>query len=392
MQGSPEGHHWGAAGALLRTSSQGPYWWNPHEDDVAHGFWCGPTGKGKTVAMGFAITMLLPAGVKVVWFDYKRGAEVLIRALEGRYHLMRNGEPTGWNPFAMAPTAHNVAFLQMLVRRLANKTGRPMSIKQELEAEEAVTRMMSGPAHQRSVTSLLTYLDGSEDDSVAMRLSRWARGGSMGWLFDNEDDTLRFDTQGTGFDLTDFLENNDTRDVATLYLMHQMRSHVIGKQRAALVWDEAPQALVDDEMAAIVKNAHQTFRSRDAFIWTATQDPASVLDTPAGHLMRSQTAKRYFLPDRGATAETYGERGFGLTDTEIEIVRGLSIAEREILVKHASGPSVVVRLRLPPCAPLAILAGTDKRADLCAEMRAHYGEQYRQWAGPFETARVARGL
>ena len=63
------GNHWGEALALLCTSARSPYYFSLHASDptdpdggsrkdTGHTFICGPTGSGKTVFIGFLVTML----------------------------------------------------------------------------------------------------------------------------------------------------------------------------------------------------------------------------------------------------------------------------------------------------------------------------------------------
>ncbi len=78
--GRPHGNHWGEALALLRTSAHSPYYFSLHASDpsdpqggsrkdTGHTFICGPTGSGKTVFIGFLISLLAQQGVTQVVFD-----------------------------------------------------------------------------------------------------------------------------------------------------------------------------------------------------------------------------------------------------------------------------------------------------------------------------------
>ncbi|MBM0105795.1 hypothetical protein JM946_13725 [Steroidobacter sp. S1-65] len=103
--GRATGNHWGEALTLLITSARSPYYFNLHASDprepdggsrkdTGHTFICGPTGTGKTVVIGFLVSMLHRKGVTQVVFDKDYGLEILVRALDGEYLALRNGEPT----------------------------------------------------------------------------------------------------------------------------------------------------------------------------------------------------------------------------------------------------------------------------------------------------------
>jgi type IV secretion system protein VirB4 len=58
----------------------------------------------------------------VCFFDKDRGAEILIRAMGGRYLAVENGKPTGFNPFQREPTESNILFLETLVEAQCAET------------------------------------------------------------------------------------------------------------------------------------------------------------------------------------------------------------------------------------------------------------------------------
>ena len=114
--GRAEGNHWGAALTLLVTSARSPYHFSLHASnhrdpdggsrkDTGHTLLCGPTGSGKTVFIGFLISLLARQGVTQVVFDKDHGLEILVRALGGDYFPLNNGVPTGFNPLQLPADA-----------------------------------------------------------------------------------------------------------------------------------------------------------------------------------------------------------------------------------------------------------------------------------------------
>ncbi|MET0659372.1 MAG: VirB4 family type IV secretion/conjugal transfer ATPase, partial [Steroidobacteraceae bacterium] len=112
--GRATGNHWGDALALLITSARSPYYFNLHASDprdpdggsrkdTGHTFICGPTGSGKTVLIGFLISLLAGQSATQVVFDKDQGLEILVRALGGVYLPLKPGEPTGFNPLQLDP-------------------------------------------------------------------------------------------------------------------------------------------------------------------------------------------------------------------------------------------------------------------------------------------------
>ena len=112
--GRATGNHWGAALAMLelrvrarRSTTRCTRVIRKDPDGVAaktrkgHTFICGPTGSGKTVFIGFMVSMLARQGATQVLFDKDKGLEILARALGGVYVPLHNGHPTGFNPLQL---------------------------------------------------------------------------------------------------------------------------------------------------------------------------------------------------------------------------------------------------------------------------------------------------
>ncbi len=77
----------------------------------------GMTGTGKTVALGLlycqAQKYAKHSPFSTVFFDKDRGAEVMIRALNGHYLRVQNGKPTGFNPLQMSPSEKTLPLLNV---------------------------------------------------------------------------------------------------------------------------------------------------------------------------------------------------------------------------------------------------------------------------------------
>ena len=125
--GRPHGNHWGEALALLRTSAHSPYYFSLHASDptdphggsrkdTGHTFICGPTGSGKTVFIGFLVSLLAQQATTQIVFDKDRGLEILVRALGGEYFPLRHGMPDGLQSPAAAGGPQHVEFLKVAAR------------------------------------------------------------------------------------------------------------------------------------------------------------------------------------------------------------------------------------------------------------------------------------
>src|SRR3712207_2559930 len=109
--GQATNNHWGEAITLLETTAAGPYYFNFHQGDLGNFTVIGPSGSGKTVVLNFLLAQARKLRPRIIFFDKDRGAELFIRAIGGRYDLLRAGTPSGLNPLQLEDNALNRRFL-----------------------------------------------------------------------------------------------------------------------------------------------------------------------------------------------------------------------------------------------------------------------------------------
>jgi type IV secretion system protein VirB4 len=88
----PRRGHWGGPIAIFRGVAGTPYFFHWHVGDVGNTLITGETGSGKSLLTGFLIAMTV-GRARVFALDFKRGWELLFRALEGRYAVLGYGQP-----------------------------------------------------------------------------------------------------------------------------------------------------------------------------------------------------------------------------------------------------------------------------------------------------------
>src|SRR5258708_4830609 len=99
--GRASGNHWGEAVTLLETTAAGPYFFNFHRQDLGNFTVICPSGSGKTILLNFLLVQARKLHPRIVFFDKDRGAELFIRAIGGRYDVLRPGTPSGLNPLQL---------------------------------------------------------------------------------------------------------------------------------------------------------------------------------------------------------------------------------------------------------------------------------------------------
>jgi len=400
--GRAHDNHWGDALALLCTSARSPYYFSLHASDPAdadggsrkdtgHTFICGPTGSGKTVFIGFLVSVLQLRGVTQVIFDKDRGLEILVRALGGQYFELKHGLPTGFNPLQLPADARHLEFQKSWLRMLVRPgSGRPLSAREGEDLDHALRGTLALDPGARRLSRLLEFLDPTDPEGVHARLARWcgAARGDYSWVFDNPSDSVAAQLMGPtliGFDVTEFLDHELIRVPITFYMFHLVRQLLDG--RRLVCWmDEFWRLLADPAFESFAKDGPKTWRKLNGVMCLATQSASDVLDSAISRTIIEQTPTKVFFPNVDASAEEY-TRGFGLSEREFKLVKEqLEPGSRSFLVKQGHH-SVVCKLDLKGCdAELAVISGRARHLECMHRLLREYGSDPAHWVAPFLSA------
>ncbi len=397
--GRPTGNHWGDALALLVTSARSPYYFSlhasdPHDPDggsrkdTGHTFICGPTGSGKSVLIGFLVTLLARQRVTQVIFDKDRGLDILTRALGGTYLPLRNGEPTGFNPLQLSPTAETIEFLKVWLRALVRGTV-PLTIREEGDLDAALMGTLALEPAARRLSRLIEFTDATRSEGIHMRLARWCEStqGHYAWVFDNAEDSLVGQLAQAslfGVDVTEFLDNALTRAPVTLYLFHVIRQLLDG--RKFVCWmDEFWKLLSDPSFEGFAKDGPKTWRKLNGVMCLATQSASDVLDSPISRTIIEQTPTKILFPNPDANAAEYID-GFGLSEREFKLIKEqIEPGTRQFLIKQGHY-SVVCQLDLKGFdAELKVISGRASTVEELQRLIARTGPDPWQWLPSFLT-------
>lgn len=408
--GRIDGTQWGDAVTMFETTSGAPYFFSFHKaegqnkptldhKELANAIIIGRSGGGKTVLQGFLLSELqkfasgkpsagVPANkMSSVVFDKDLGLSIAIRRMGGRYYPIKSGVPSGWNPMQCDPSPKNIMFLEKLIKRLVYRESIPLTPRQEKQLVSAIEGVLEAPLELRRLSALLQYLDRSEIDGLYSRLERWCEGGALGWLFDNPTDTMILsECPILGFDVTEFLDDAETRAATIMYLFHRIDTLIDGR-RIPIFMDEFANLLRDPEFVELVKNKLVTIRKQDGFLVMGTQYPQQVINSPVSAAIIEQTATQIFLPNPKADPKDYID-GFKLTHREYQLIKEeLHPSSRCFLIKQ-NGNSVVARLNLEGFGDeLAIISANTSTAMLVERIISEHGEDPEIWAPIFHRIR-----
>lgn len=383
--GKRDGNLWGDAVALLKTSSLTPFWFNFHSDDLASTLVFGKSGSGKTVFLNFMLAQLQKHDPQMVFFDKDRGAEVFVRAGGGQYFALQDGRPTGLSPLkGLDLTPENKAFLARWIALLAGSG--TLTMKDVDDIDRALDGLATQPRESRSIGALLAFMDNTDAEGIAARLRRWAWRGSLGWVFDNPSDDISADSKFVGYDMTDFLKNEEIRKPLMAYLFFRAEKLIDGR-RVVISIDEFWMALEDEGFQRFCKDRLKTIRKQNGMVILATQSVDDVIRSPIGDTLVGQTALQVFFPDIKAQHSQY-VGGMRLTEREFELIsRDLAPGGRRFLLKPGHN-SIVAELDLNGLDDeIAVLSGTTANVALLDEIRSEVGDDPAVWLPIFHERR-----
>jgi type IV secretion system protein VirB4 len=393
-RGKRAGNPWGEALALMKTPSGQPFYLNFHvspddkdssdEKYPGNTFICGSTGVGKTaLEMALLAFAMKYSGLRCVFFDKDRGAEIGIRAMGGKYVALKRGQPTGFNPFQFDPTESNIQFCERLVKRLIAGTEAglaPLVAREENEISAAVRSVMSENIRfeVRSLSAVYQSLRSTGDNSLRERLKKWTREQPLGWCFDNPKDLQQLtDARIFGYDYTEFLDDPEVRTPIMAYLLH-ITERLIDGQPFMFFMEEFWKPLMDDTFSDFALNKQKTIRKQSGLGVFVTQSPSDVLRHRIGKTMVEQSVTQMYLPNPRADHDDY-VLGFKCTESEFRIIQSLGESSRMFLVKQGHR-SAIVKFDLGGMTEiLNVLSGTADNVELLDQIRTEVGDEPLRW-------------
>jgi type IV secretion system protein VirB4 len=404
-RGKRWGNPWGEALALMKTPSGQPYYFNFHaspddkdstdEKYPGNTFVCGSTGVGKTaLTMSLLAFALKYPGLRSMWFDKDRGAEIGVRAMGGKYYALKRGEPTGFNPFQFPATEDNLMFCEKLVRQLVksqDEGAAGLTATEEADISRAVRTVMSDSVSFdiRCLSAVAQNLQVTGNNSLRARLRKWVGDGPLAWAFDNPRDTQNFEGSNLfGYDYTEFLDDPEVRTPIMAYLLH-ITERLIDGRPFIYFMDEFWRPLADDLFADFALNKQKTIRKQSGLGVFMTQSPSDVLTHRIGKTMVEQSVTHIFLPNPKADRDDY-INGFKVTEAEYRIIRALPEASRRFLVKQGHRAAIVAFDLGGMTDILNVISGTTDNVELLDVIRGEVGDDPKIWLPIFHKRTAAR--
>nr|WP_243145011.1 type IV secretion system protein B4 [Litoreibacter roseus] len=305
---------WGSRLTVFPTTGTSGYNFNFHEagpvtrePTVGHTLVLGRTGSGKTLTTAFLAAQSQRVGARLFFFDKDCGLEMAIRALGGRYNVIRAGIPTGLNPLQTETDERGRAWLTDWLATLLSRDGNLSNAQSRSIQNAVVQNAQAGPQlqHFTAFQTLFQSLDDNEE--LQARVSAWSPGGRFGWVFDDppDDGALDLHDDIVGFDMTEILDMSTERMAVLTYILRRIERIVEDRRPTLIVLDEAWKLLDDPYFSNRLENWLVTLRKMNCVVVMMTQYPSQLQDAKVGKTIAETVPTQILFPNDRAKPEDY---------------------------------------------------------------------------------------
>lgn len=398
----PAGHkhgYWGPSPIRLRTRAGTAWDLTVHDEDVGHFIMVGPNGRGKSVWAGVLTSAMEPVmganGIRLV-IDKDDSNRLWIEASGGRHQRLLRHQASGLAPLrAYDDSPASRSFLWGLFKYCMEHDGAG-SIGPDTERRllRGIIRQLKMPRHLRTMGGVRLFL-GYGPNNEGLRFERWCRGGPMGWLLDNDRQTIHVGPGLQGYDFGDLLPREGMADdgaatIAAACIAHELRQLMDGR-RIFCLFEECKFYI--EVLQRLIEDLTLTGRKKELVCGLIFQQPEHAMDSAIGSALVAQMRRKYVFPDANYQPEHL--RKLGLSEPAIRQVRGeMTVGNARRILVWDKEP-VVVDFDLTGMPQLDILSARPGSVKLFDAIRlnkpeAELGEVvdlfHRQWAKEREAA------
>jgi type IV secretion system protein VirB4 len=354
------------------TSGSTPFRFNLHVGDTGHTAIFGPTGSGKSVALG-TITLnfrAMPDG-QIFFFDKGYSAFVLTKALGGQ-HLDLGEDEVPLQPLACIDDPADRMKVQALLEDWLELQGVKLVPLQRKALWRALELIAEAPVNQRTISNLVTQV---QDAALRDGLNSLSLAGPLGRFLDAEQDILLTSSFVT-FELETLIAMGPRVVVPVLtYLFHRIDQRLDGRP-TLIILDEAWIMLTNSVFGTKIEEWLRTLRKKNAAVVLATQSLAEIANSAHRDVILESCPTKLYLPNPEATNAASRDlyHRFGLTDRQTAIIAEATPKRHYYYVSPLGRR--LFQFALGPVALAFITAGSKDDVISARRMIQEYGEPW----------------
>lgn len=337
------------------TNGSTPFRLNLHVRDVGHSFMFGPTGAGKSTALGLIAAQLRRyPGMSIFAFDKGMSLYPLCKAVGGKHFTVAgDSEKLAFCPLAFLEERSDRAWAMDWIDTILALNNVNTTPAQRNEIGNAIVNM-----HESGGRTLSEFTIIIQDEAIRDALRQYTVDGAMGHLLDAEQDGLSL-SDFTVFEIEELLNLGEKYALPVLLYLFRRIERSLRGQPAAIILDEAWIMLGHPAFRAKIREWLKVLRKSNCLVLMATQSLSDAANSGILDVIVESTATKIFLPNIYArdedTALLY--RRMGLNQRQIEIL-ATAIPKRQYYYVSENGRRLF-ELALGPVA-LAFVGATDK--------------------------------
>lgn len=394
-----DGNHLKGAVTLLESVSKTPVYFNYHrqssKSDPANGHTAvyGATQSGKNTLVTFMDAQMGRYKGRSFFLDRDCANKVYVLASGNSVYTVlspSHQDNVCINPFQLPDLPENRTFLKIWFAeliKLPHEEDVPAHLGELInDCVNYAYDSLSAP--YRQLTHVVKFLPRTFPRWP--ELNRWLRGrdgatdGEFAWLFDNESDTLAFDFDKVGFDITYLMDEVSSLISTPVYMMllHRMRQSLDGRL-TSFILDEAWQILNSPFWMNVLNDWLPSIRKKNGHFIFMTQSPETVIDSNISAIIKTNLSTIIAFPNPSATAKVYKE-GLGFSDSEFQTIRDTHPQSRLFLYRQDRNQSILCRLDLSDLSDeIRVLSANQASIALLDNIIKEVGPNEDVWLGLF---------
>lgn len=338
--------------SLFQTAAGSPFYFNLHQQDLAHAFVVGPSRSGKSVWVNFILSQFHKYHpVRVVIFDKDRSCRIPTLLQGGVYFDPGKPRTVSLNPLAQVSRVEHHPWLLGWLELLLSVRGHTLSALEHQALAQALQGLASLPAHLHRLRNLQGFLP----RELRQELEPWLEGGPWGGYFDHPEDRFELSSM-TCIEMGALLRDPAVARAFLEYAFHRIESALDAQHGIpTLIYvEEAWFMLSDPYFSGRIRDWLKTIPKKMGSLILATQSLDDLSGSGIFSTIADNIPTRIFLPNAQARVHRALYSGqFGLNDAQIERIERatgkihyyLNTPQESHLLEVRFSPELLVWLR-----------------------------------------------